>query len=298
MKAATDVYRNRLALIFDFDGTLGPGTYESLLEHLGFNAEQFKEEHIVPLLKNGWEEPLAQSYSLELISRGRIPRPDGGRQLIDEKLLGKVGREMELFEGVPEMFDRVRRAAREEDRDLEVEFYLLTAGFADVVQTSTIAHEFRRIYGGAYHFDPDTGGIDAAKRLVTHPEKPRYILQICKGKELEQADPVSADEVLPREKWRLPLDQVVYVGDGMSDIPAFELVTEHGGIALGVVCAGDSAEDWTARERLHTDRVVENLAPSDYREGSELMRSLLLAVQSIARRIAIRRLSQGDDPEP
>ena len=80
----------------------------------------------------------------------------------------------------------------------------------------------------------------------------------------------------------------------MSDVPAFELMQKEGGIALGVV-RRDSPEEWQARERLHTDMVVENLAPSDYRKDSELLKSLVLAVDSMAAKIALRRLSSGDD---
>ena len=171
---------------------------------------------------------------------------------------------------------------------------MLTAGFAEVVKGTSIVGEFRRVFSGAYHFDPQSGGIDAVKRLVTHPEKPRYILQICKGKDLEKANPTGADASIDRSEWRLPLDQVVYVGDGKSDIPAFELVSEQGGIALGVVPGGDEAE-WKARKQLHSNGVVANLARGDYSEESELLRSLILAVQSIAHRVAIRRLSRSDD---
>ena len=294
MKSATDVYRNRIGLIFDFDGTLGGSTFEGILKQLGFEPQEFTKQHVDPLLDSGWELPLAQAFTLELISRGDITRPDGSDEPITAELLEQVGREMKLFDGASEMFDRVRSAAHEEDEDLEVEFYLLTAGFAEVVKGTSIAGEFRRIFSGAYHFNPQSGGIDAVKRLVTHPEKPRYILQICKGKDLEKANPTGADESIERSEWRLPLDQVVYVGDGKSDIPAFELVSAEGGIALGVVPGGDETE-WKARKRLRKTGVVANLAQADYSEESELLRSLILAVQSIARRVAIRRLSRSDD---
>ena len=294
MKSATDLYRNRIGLIFDFDGTLGGSTFEAVLTHLDFDPQAFTKEHVDPLLDAGWELPLAQAFALELISRGDISRPDGSDEPITAELLQQVGRDMKLFDGAGEMFERVRCAAHEEDEELEIEFYLLTAGFAEVVKGTSIVGEFRRMYSGAYHFHPQTGGIDAVKRLVTHPEKPRYILQICKGKDLDKANPTGADASLDREEWRLPVDQVIYVGDGKSDIPAFELVSERGGIALGVI-AGDDEAEWKARKRLHADRVVANLASADYSEDSELLRSLILAVQSIARRVAIRRFSRSDD---
>ncbi|MGB3402091.1 MAG: hypothetical protein WBA77_05320 [Microcoleaceae cyanobacterium] len=39
---------------------------------------------------------------------------------------------------------------------------------------------------------------------------------------------------------------------------------------------------------------VANIAPPDYRENSELMQSLTLAVEGICKQIALRRLSIGE----
>jgi hypothetical protein len=84
----------------------------------------------------------------------------------------------------------------------------------------------------------------------------------------------------------------IYVGDGDSDRPAFAYLKEHEGLAIGVF-QGGSAADWEGYADMHDGRRVQNLAHSDYREDSELMQSLGLAVESIAKRIALRRLSQN-----
>ena len=39
---------------------------------------------------------------------------------------------------------------------------------------------------------------------------------------------------VPAEAWHVPFSQVIYVGDGSSDMPAFSLMREHHGTALGV----------------------------------------------------------------
>ncbi len=98
---------------------------------------------------------------------------------------------------------------------------------------------------------------------------------------------------MPEEEWHVPLDQVIYVGDGASDMPAFSLMNDHGGIAIGLY-KGDTVEEWRGQAHMHAGRRVENLVPVDYSEESELMQSLTLAVESIAKRIALRRLGQGE----
>ena len=85
---------------------------------------------------------------------------------------------------------------------------------------------------------------------------------------------------------------MVYVGDGSSDLPAFDLMEDRGGLAIGVM-KGQDAEAWGEDNAVYADRRVQNLARADYSEGSELLRSLCLATESIAKRIALRRLGAG-----
>jgi trehalose-6-phosphatase len=92
----------------------------------------------------------------------------------------------------------------------------------------------------------------------------------------------------------VPLDQVIFVGDGTSDMPAFRLMNERDGMAVGVFVDTDSAEEGRGHDEMHEDRRVQNLTPANYSNGSELMRSLRLAVESIGKRIALRKMSAGE----
>lgn len=98
---------------------------------------------------------------------------------------------------------------------------------------------------------------------------------------------------VPEEELHIPLSQIIYLGDGASDLPVFGLLHDHGGVALGIF-KGDSAEEWRAEQELDARQRVENLARADYAEDSELMRSLTLAVESVCKRIALRVLSVGE----
>jgi hypothetical protein len=134
----------------------------------------------------------------------------------------------------------------------------------------------------------------ATRAVVTFHEKVRYLLQLAKG--LGPHGPNGPDDVfreVPDAKLHVPLSQVVYVGDGKSDMPAFALMQEHGGIALGVVDA-DRVHDWDGYSSERGERRVQNLAPADYSEGSELLRSLELAVESMAKLAALRKLGAGE----
>jgi trehalose-6-phosphatase len=96
---------------------------------------------------------------------------------------------------------------------------------------------------------------------------------------------------VPENEWHVPLSQVIYVGDGASDMPAFALMNERRGLGIGVYKA-ESPQDWASRDEMYARRRVQNLAYADYTDGSELMKSLTLAVESICKEIALRKLGQ------
>ena len=98
---------------------------------------------------------------------------------------------------------------------------------------------------------------------------------------------------VPPEEIHIPLSQILYIGDGASDMPAFQLMNENGGIALGVVSA-NQITDWGGYKAMRRERRVQNLAPADYSEGSELLRSIQFGVESICKLIALRSLGKGE----
>jgi len=282
---ATRVVCRKIALVFDFDGTLGPGTFERVMDRWGLDSEEIDRKRINPRVReHNWEFTMARAHTLIEVARERDD--------LTEQTLAEMGRSYPLFPGVPEMFDRVRKAAKAVVDDVEVEFYLMTAGFSTIPRSTSIAHEFEQIFSGALYFDDD-GRPAFVKRVLTHPEKPRYLLHLAKGLEVEGANPEQAYRKIDEHEWYVPLDQMIYVGDGASDMPAFHLLSEHGGMPIAVFDT-EKAEDWSGYDEVRSSRRVENLAPNDYSEGGEMMKTLLLATECICKRIALRKLSEGE----
>jgi hypothetical protein len=158
---------------------------------------------------------------------------------------------------------------------------------------TSIAPYFERIWGCEFAYD-DQGEIEFLKRSISHTEKTRYLMQIASGREtVDSSGQAFAYRDAPQENLRIPLSQMVYVGDGASDVPCFSLLNDKRGFGIGVTKDHSDAQ-WGQDIQVSESQRVSNLASADYKDDSEMLRSLLLAVESICKQIALRQLSIGE----
>ena len=288
MTTSTKPFANCLAVVFDFDETLAADTLAVLLEDLGLDADTFKKERVKPLVDDGWDKYIARAYCLVEESKKRSP---GDR--ITKERLEKVGKKLKPFEGVPEMFDRLRQCALKVVNDVEVEFFLISGGFIEIARSTSIASNFKAMWGCQFHYG-ENGEIEFIKQQMTNTEKTSYLYYLSKGMDAEkEKDLMFAYSSVSDDKLRIPLTQVIYVGDGASDAPCFAVVNQGNGIGIGLY-KQKNAEEWSQQDKIDVNQRVANIAPPDYTENSELMQSLTLAVESICKQIALRRLGIGE----
>ena len=281
--SATRILRERIVLIFDFDDTLGPNTNRSYLEHLGLSYADFKERADARIADK-WQAPLAKADLLREYSH----RDDSP---VCRESMEAFGREYPLFPGADQMVDCLKDYVRERDVDTTLEFVLLTAGFKTIPEASVIGRQFDRVYGGEYEWD-DAGRIVCARRVISHVDKVHYIKQLVQGLDLDTASELENTYIEhDRTDYYVPMAQVIYVGDGNSDMSAFQIVERGGGVAVAIDPNEDG--DWENYEDMSPERRVHNLAPADYRTDSELIRTLKLALDGMVNRIKLLRLGRG-----
>lgn len=263
MTIATKPFSNRIAVVFDFDDTLVPDTVDSLLESLEIDALKFRQQRIQPLIDRGWDKILARFYALIEESKQR------GKKITQE-YIARFGEQLMPFDGVTQMFDRLRQSAHVLNPQVEVEFYLITCGMVELARHSCIVPNFRAMWGCEFHYGRD-GGIEFLKKIVTHTEKTRYLFQIAKGVKHHKDDGQAfVYRDVPPEELHIPLTQVIYVGDGASDIPCFSLLNQEQGTAIALY-KNRTPEAWGRELNLTQSQRVANLTPVDYSENSELM---------------------------
>jgi len=277
-----------IALVFDFDDTLAPDSTSGFLEHIGVDTAHFWSEHVDPLLATGWDPVPAYLHAMIELSR------TGQYGKIDQALLSNWGRTLPLHSGVETLFSRLRSEVRSVQPQVQLEFYLISSGIGDVVRHTRVADEFTQIWASEFVYD-DTGGIAFPKKIVSFTDKTRYLFHVQKGiiGPAFESQPFEVNRKVSEDRLRVPFDQMVFVGDGYTDIPCFSLVRQAGGIAFGV---------WDPKHRDKRSRAwgfiedgrVNNLNQARYDEDAELYQWLEEAVISLAKRIAVKaRMYRG-----
>ena len=284
MNQATKAASNRIAIVFDFDQTLIPNdSFNILLQYCQIDIDSFKRDYIKPLVADGWDNYLARAYCLAQESQQRK-----NNKITKSKLI-ELGQKIELCDGVATMFDRLQKKAT--DNEIELEFYLISGGFVDIPRSTKIAKYFKRMWGCELHYN-EQGEVDFFKKQMTHTEKTRYLYYLSKGVEKEnEKDLIYNYQDFSTDEIRIPLSQVIYVGDGTSDIPCFTVINQYGGIAIGVHAQNRTANEWEHLDEISPSQRISNLVSANYQENSEMMRSLFLAIDSISSRIALRKLT-------
>jgi phosphoserine phosphatase len=284
-----------IAVVFDFDDTLMSDSTTELIKAHGIDAEKFWGHTVRQLLLRGYEPALAyMNCLLENVGAGKA------LGLMTNQRLRDYGRSLagNFYPGAAGMFKELKDITHSVSADINLEFYVVSGGLQDLIEDMPLLKKhFAGVYGCQFGEHPETGVIHQIKRCVTFTEKTRYLFEINKGISARQveANKYAVNLDMPLSKRRVPFQNMIYIGDGLTDIPCFSLVKRMGGMAFGVFNPGEERSAKRAlQEFLNTDRVISMHAPR-YRKTDELGALLRAAVSTVARRASLAALEA--DPQ-
>lgn len=271
-----------IAVVFDFDDTLAPDSTSGYLGQAGIaDLSSFWKKEVATLTDDDWDPVPAYLYKMiEASQTERVPK-------ITKESLVEWGRHLPLHEGVPKLFARLRKVAKDANPRANVEFYLISSGIGDILRSTPIANEFTDIWASEFAYGAD-GGISFPKKIVSFTDKTRYLFHIQKGLIGPQArgKPFDVNKKLKPEQIRIPINHMIFVGDGYTDIPCFSLVKKDGGVSIAVFDK-THGEKWGSAYQFVHDGRVSNLLSANYSEQSDLSIFLGMAVKKLATDIAV-----------
>ena len=189
--------------------------------------------------------------------------------------LVEKGKKIELFPGVEEWFERINAFGR--DQGVQVEHYVISSGLREIIEGSSISGAFKEIYASEFYYD-EAGRPVWPKLAVNFTAKTQFVYRINKGV-LDVSDDKTLNDSMPDDSKRVPFTNMIYMGDGLSDVPCMKMMRAYGGQAIAVYQSANRA----GVEELLANRRVDFIFPADYREGT----GLDLTVKNIIRKMAI-----------
>jgi phosphoserine phosphatase len=273
-------FQNTIALVYDFDGTLSPQPMQeyTVLPRMGIAPREF--------WKRVNEEALATESDMMLVYMRHILESLDRRKIaVKREDFAKMARAIRYFPGVEGWFARVNAYVRRHSAGkVKLHHYVISAGQKEILDGVPIRRHFKRIYASEYHFNHH-GVATFPKLLVTDTLKTQFLFRINKGKE---AVTESINEHMPEAERPIPFPNMIYVGDGMTDVPSMALTKKNGGHTLAVYDPRQEKGKATCVKLLEAGR-VDFVAEADYRRGSKLARRVELLLDAIIADIAYRR---------
>lgn len=265
-----------MAIAYDFDGTLAPGDMQEydFIPKLGVKPRAFWATAGRLAKEHQMDQILAYMFAMiEQANAAKVPvrRSD----FVD------FGRHISLFPGVADWFRRINAHAKK--RGVKLQHFIISSGLREMVEGTPIHKEFTRVYASSFKLNHN-GVAEWPALAINYTTKTQYLFRINKGS-LDVHDNSVINKFVEKHKRAVPFENVIFVGDGETDIPCMRLVKDLGGHSIAVYNPGKHGAKKHA-EQLITDGRANVVAPADYQDGSAIdraVKAIIDRVESTAR---------------
>lgn len=258
-----------VAIMYDFDRTLCTKDMQdySFIPSLGMTESEFWQYSNSLGQREHMDSILAYMYAMVKISKDKnIP-------LLRQNLVD-MGKNVELFKGVVGWFERITEFGRA--NGMQIEHYVISSGMKEIIEGTLISKCFKSIFACEFLYDENGNGV-WPKTDVNYTNKTQFVYRINKGV-LDVANDNDLNRSMPDDSKRVPFCNMIYIGDGLSDVPCMKMMKAYGGYSIAVYQNKDSkVEDLLKKGR------VDYIYPADYSENM----GLDITVKNIIRKMSI-----------
>ena len=277
----------RMAFVYDFDGTLAPGNLQenSFIPEIGMKSSDFWDE-VNQRARKQQADPIL-IYMQLMLEKARSVEPPEKRVSVRLDEFRRRGAEIQFFQGVPDWFDRIKEYGK--CRGLKIEHYIISSGNGEIIDGTSIARKFEKIYASRFVFDENDVACWPAL-AINFTTKTQFLFRINKDAH-DLSDDKKINEFVPEECRPIPFKNMVYIGDGQTDVPCFRLVRAQGGLSIGVY--EPSAKNARKKAKLLSkDGRVHYVVPANYEKASKLDSIVKAQIDFVVARDSLDRLAK------
>ncbi|MFV0379880.1 MAG: HAD family hydrolase [Anaerorhabdus sp.] len=269
--------KKKVAIMYDFDRTLSSKDMQefSFIPSLGYKkTSDFWNESAKLAKENKMDRILAYLYlMLRKSQEANVP--------IHKENFEKLGKSVELYPGVETWFKRVNEKGKE--LNLEIEHYIISSGLKEIIDGTSIVNEFKKVYACRFLYDANDVAVWPSL-VVNYTTKTQYIFRINKQILAEDADD-ALNEYYDDNNRPIPFNRMIYIGDGLTDVPCMKLLKEKGGKSIVVYDKDKSV----AKSLIKSDR-VNYMMKADYREDTEMEKLIFAVFENIKSVITLEEM--------
>ena len=289
--------KNVIAIIWDFDKTLVDGYMQDpIFKKYGVDPSEFWKE-VNSLPKKYEKEGVKVNVDTIYLNQFIRDAKEGGRFAgLNNAQLREFGKEQVFYKGIPEIFEKTKNLLKDDSQckeyNIEVEHYIVSTGFAEVIRGSALMDYVTSIWGCELIEDVNQKGEKVISEIgytIDNSTKTRAIFEISKGVNIDPE--ISVNTKMRYEQRRVDFRNMIYIADGPSDVPAFSVIKQYGGATFAIYPRGNEAA-FKQVNQLVNDGRVDLFAEADYTEGSTTYMWICNKIKEMAERIKAAELSK------
>ena len=285
---------NIIAVIWDCDKTLIDGYMQDpIFEKYNIDSKEFwKKVNSYPgeYEKQGIRvntDTFYLNYFIRCTQNGTMPG-------LNNKMLREFGKKQKFYNGIPGIFKYTKEMLDKSysEYGIQVEHYIVSTGFAEVIKGSELMEYVDGVWGCELIENEDDKGscvISEIAYTIDNTTKTRALFEINKG--ITKLKDVNVNSKIPMDKRRVRFENMIYIADGPSDIPAFSLVNQNHGSTFAIYPKGDM-KAMQQVEQMREDGRVDMYAEADYSKGTTAFMWITNKIQNLADEIKMKELEK------
>ena len=159
-----------------------------------------------------------------------------------------------------------------------MEHYINSSGLKEIIEGCPIAKEFKHIFASSFLYDAK-GEAEWPGIAVDYTAKTQFLFKINKGI-FSARDTKEVNESMAEDKKRIPFTQMIYVGDGETDVPCMKIVSMFGGHSIAVYNPENEQKKAVAEKLLKQGR-VNFITPANYSHYSRTFKVVCNIIDKI-----------------